>query len=177
MYNELAEVVRDRSLEKTVQEKKVGIAEYQITFPPGKLVALGLGSCVGVVLIDRVIGVSGMIHIMLPESRQFSHNDNPFKYADTGIPLLLEEVLKKGANKKNLFAKLAGGAQMFNTREGSTLLNIGEKNIDRSRQVLNELGIRITGEDTGGRVGRTMILDASLKKVFVRTIGRDSKEI
>jgi chemotaxis protein CheD len=82
-----------------------------------------------------------------------------------------------GAKRNNLHAKIAGGAQMFKSQSGSSLLNIGERNTEKTHEVLHSLGIRITGEDTGGTVGRTMILDCSLKKVFVRTVGSSPKEI
>lgn len=158
-------------------EYKVGIAQHKSCGPPCKIITLGLGSCVGVALIDRVTGVGGMVHVMLPDSRQFSNVSNPFKYADTGINLLLEEVLKLGARKSNIYAKLAGGAQMFKSQASASLLKIGERNVQKSREVLADLGIRITGEDTGGHVGRTMILDCSQKKVFVRTVGQPHREI
>lgn len=160
-----------------VLEYKVGIAEHKICTPPNKLITLGLGSCVGVVLLDRVSGKGGMIHVMLPDSTQFSKVPNPSKFADTGIPILLDELLKKGIKKYNLSAKLAGGAQMFKTQGRSSLLQIGKRNIEKCHEVLKQLGIKITGEDTGGSVGRTMILDCSAKKIYVRTVGSSPREI
>jgi chemotaxis protein CheD len=162
---------------EVVKEHKVGIAEHKIGTPPSKIITLGLGSCVGVVLLDKRTGVGGMLHIMLPDSKQFSNAVNPSKYADTGVPLLLEDVLKFGANKKNLNAKLAGGAQMFKSQSGSSLLNIGERNIIKCREILKKMRINITGEDVGGSIGRTMILDCSSKKIYVRTAGKSPREI
>lgn len=158
-------------------EHKVGIAQHKACRPPDRVVTLGLGSCVGIVLLDRVSGIGGMIHIMLPDSTQFSKVTNQAKYADTGIPLLLQEVLSMGARRKNLHVKMAGGSQMFKSHAGSSLLNIGERNIDKTYQVLQNLGLKITGKDVGGSVGRTLILDCSVKKVFVRTIGSSPREI
>ncbi len=162
---------------EVVKEYKVGIAEHKIGTPPSKIITLGLGSCVGVVLLDKRTGIGGMLHIMLPDSKQFSKAVNPSKYADTGVPLLLEEVLKLGANRNRLDAKLAGGAQMFKSQSGSSLLNIGERNIIKCREVLKKMKIKITGEDVGGSSGRTMILDCSYKKIYVRMVGNSPKEI
>lgn len=160
-----------------VKEYKIGISEHKVCSPPDKLITLGLGSCVGVVLLDRTNGIGGMIHVMLPDSTQFKSVPNPYKFADTGIPLLLEELLKKGTKKYNIYAKMAGGAQMFKTSAGSSLLKIGERNTAKCEEVLKDLGIRVTGQDTGGSVGRTMILDCEEKKTFVRTVGKSPKEI
>lgn len=158
-------------------DRKVGIAEAITCSSPNRLVALGLGSCIGVILFDVVYGIGGMAHIMLPESNNSAGNKRPYKYVDTAIPLLLQRVLRKGAKKYNLQAKVAGGAQMFRTMSSSSLLNIGERNVEKCYMVLDELNIRVTGKDTGGDFGRTMILDCLAKKVFVRTAGNKSKEI
>ncbi len=158
-------------------ECKVGIAECLTCTSPGRLIALGLGSCVGVTMLDVVKGIGGMAHIMLPESNGFKGSARQSKYVDTAIPLLLQKVLRKGARKSNLQVKLAGGAQMFKSMSNSSLLNIGERNVKKCYQVLNELNIKITGADTGGDMGRTMILDCSSKKVFVRTAGNNPREI
>jgi len=160
-----------------INEHKVGIAEMKVCKPPGKLVALGLGSCVGVTLLDVKSGIGGMLHVMLPENNQAADNLNPFKYADTGIPLLLEEVINLGAKKFNLEAKIAGGAQMFKSSSKTSLLNIGERNEIMCKKLLKDLNIKLTGIDTGGNSGRTMILDCSLHKVFVRTAGAQAREI
>jgi chemotaxis protein CheD len=158
-------------------EYKVGIAEGIICIPPGRLIALGLGSCVGVTILDVVNGIGGMAHIMLPESKVFTDNSRPFKFVDMALPLLLQKVLKQGAKRYNLQAKIAGGSLMFKSMSSSSLLNIGERNVNKCYKVLDELNIKITGTDTGGDCGRTMILDCSSRKVFVRTVGNNSKEI
>lgn len=160
------------------QELRVGIADWKVAKTPVSIITLGLGSCVGVTLYDYVQKIGGMVHIMLPDSTQFSKVTNPAKYADTGIKLLLNKMLAAGARKKNLQAKLVGGAQMFRTHQGdSNLLNIGQRNVEMCRQVLAELDIDIISADTGGNYGRTMILDTRDGTVRVRTVGRHMKVI
>lgn len=153
-------------------EIKVGIADCKTAKAPSRIITLGLGSCVGVTLFDPATKVGGLVHVMLPDSTQFKNKSNPAKYADTGIPLLLEMLLKMGARRYSLQAKLAGGAQMFNfsDKAGSTL-NIGMRNVEMAKKVLKELGIKIFGEDTGGNYGRTMILDTNTGEVIIRSVG------
>lgn len=81
---------------------KVGMADLKVCKEPDSLTTLGLGSCVGICLYDSVTKVSGMAHIMLPDSTQISRDRNPAKYADTGIALLIREMIKLGANQSRM---------------------------------------------------------------------------
>jgi chemotaxis protein CheD len=161
-----------------VKEIQVGIADFKVGRNPSVLITLGLGSCVGVSLYDAIQKVGGLIHIMLPRMAEFEKGFNkPAKFADTGIPLLLEEILKLGANRRLLEAKIAGGAQMFTGADQKFKLNIGERNIAVVRETLRNLGIRIAAEDVGGNRGRTMVLDTMTGRVMVRVPGSHVKEM
>lgn len=156
---------------------QVGIAEYKITKDPGRLITLGLGSCVGVSLYDPGSKIGGLLHLMLPDSTQFSNVTKPAKFADLGIPLLVQELQKKGSSGRLLQAKLVGGAQMFSGLDNSLVLNIGQRNVEKARSVLKALGIKILAEEVGGNKGRTMILDTADGKVTVRMLGNVQKVI
>lgn len=156
---------------------KVGMAEMQTAADPDSLITIGLGSCIGVCLWDPFIKLGGMVHIMLPDSTQSKAVQNKAKYADTGIMFLLEEMINNGAKKSRIIAKLAGGAQMFNFSQANELLRIGEKNIQAVRKSLNELGVRIAAEDTGGSYGRTIIFSTVDAKLLVRTVNQNLKII
>lgn len=158
-------------------EIQVGIADYKIARTPGRLITLGLGSCVGVSLYDPVVKIGGLLHVMLPDSTQFNSAARPAKFADLGIPLLVRELQKAGAADKRLQAKLVGGAQMFSGLDGMTALNIGQRNVEKSRSVLRELGIKILAEEVGGNRGRTMILDTADGRVTIRMLGSVQKVI
>lgn len=158
-----------------VREYQVGIADYKVTRQPHRLVTLGLGSCVGISLYDPVVRVGGLVHIMLPDSKQFSNVTKPAKFADLGIPLLVEELRRQGGQLRRLEAKLAGGAQMFSGQDRNFNFAIGERNVAMSRKVLQELGVRIVAEDVGGNRGRTMILDTATGQVTVRTLGNQAR--
>mgnify|MGYP000895449984 FL=1 len=156
-------------------ELKVGIADYKVARSPDNIITLGLGSCVGITLFDPNNKVGGMVHVMLADSTQFKNITNPAKFADLGIPLLLEEVLKFGARKTSLQAKIAGGAQMFTFADKTTSLNIGQRNVEMTKEMLKKLGIRLLAEDTGKNYGRTMILNTTTGEVTIRTIGSPLK--
>jgi len=160
-----------------VTEIQVGIAEYKVSRQPNRLITYSLGSCVGVSLYDPIARVGGLIHIMLPDSTQFNNITKPSKFADLGIPLLLNELRRQGARSANLQAKLAGGAQMFSGAHDKFEFNIGKRNAIMARQTLKNLGIKIVAEELGGNRGRTMILDTVDGQVFIRTRGSQIKVI
>ena len=92
---------------------KVGMADLNICKSPDIITTLGLGSCIGLTLYDPVTKIGGLVHYMLPDSTQMRNNSNIAKFADTGIDELLKQVLRAGANRTRLVAKIAGGAKMF----------------------------------------------------------------
>jgi chemotaxis protein CheD len=118
------------------------------------LVALGLGSCIGVALLDRASLVAGLAHVVLPESRE-GGAAVPGKFADTAVPELLRQVIALGAVKSRLSAVMVGGAQMFATGASGSL-DIGRRNEQAVRSALAVAGIPVTVAVTGGSAGRTM---------------------
>ncbi|MEG6520928.1 chemotaxis protein CheD [Desulfotomaculum sp. 1211_IL3151] len=164
-------------LSKGNAEIQVGIADYKVTASPYRLITLGLGSCVGVALYDSIAKVGGLLHIMLPDSKQFNNVSKPAKFADTGIPLMISEIKRKGGNASRLTAKLVGGAQMFSGLDEKFVLNIGQRNAVMTKNILSQLGIRVLAEELGGNRGRTMIFDTTTGQVTIRTIGTPLKVI
>lgn len=156
---------------------KVGISDYSTSKAPDTIITYGLGSCVGITLYDPVLKLGGLLHIMLPSSTQARNVDNLAKFADTGIPLMLEELISKGALKKRLVAKIAGGAQMFSFGSSSEIMNVGVRNTESVKSVLKNLAITIRAEDTGGTFGRTIELDLEAGKLKIRAITRGETEI
>lgn len=156
---------------------KVGMADLNVTNAPNELTTLGLGSCVGISLYDKVNKIAGLAHIMLPSSKEIRNNQNLAKFADTGIDELIRSMVKIGANRNNLVAKLAGGSQMFSFNSNNDILKIGQRNVIASTQKLKELNIKIISEDTGGNFGRTIVLKTTDGSLFIRTIGHGEKTI
>ncbi|MBQ9615076.1 MAG: chemotaxis protein CheD [Selenomonadaceae bacterium] len=156
---------------------RVGMADYKVGRAPSTLISYGLGSCIGVSLYDPQTKIGGLLHIMLPDSTQARASDNPAKFADTGIPLLLGDVLQLGASRSRLVAKLAGGAQMFAFANATDVMRVGSRNAESVKKLLRDLNIRVIAEDTGGNYGRTVQIDLETGIYKVKTIDKGEKEI
>ncbi len=156
---------------------KVGMADLKICKAPDAVTTLGLGSCVGVAVRDPVLKIGGLAHVMLPDSTRIKNNTNIYKFADTGIDELVRLLLKEGASKQRLVAKIAGGAQMFSFQNKSDMVRVGEQNVIASKKKLEELGIPILAEDTGSNYGRTVIFYPENGDFYIRAVGKDEKVI
>lgn len=156
---------------------KVGMADLKICHAPDAVTTLGLGSCVGVALYDKVSKVAGLVHVMLPDSTQVRQNQNRAKFADTGIDYLIEEMVTAGANKSLLTAKIAGGAQMFAFSGNSDMLRVGKRNVEAVKRKLSALGIRILAEDTGLNFGRTVEFYPETGDFVIKSVGKPMRTI
>ena len=131
-----------------------------------ELVAIGLGSCIGLALIDRSAGVAGLAHVVLPESGGAAGPAG--KFADLAVPELLDQVQKAGARKDKLEAVLVGGAKMFALGAG---MDIGSRNEAAVREALSAHRLRVRATATGGNAGRTMRVLAGAGTVNVHEAG------
>ena len=156
---------------------KVGMADLQVSKHPCKLTTLGLGSCVGIALYDPKTKITGLAHVMLPTSSISISRENKAKFADEAIEEMLYRMLRIGAKKSDIVAKIAGGAQMFKIENSSDIIRIGTKNVIFTKEKLNELGIEIVAEDTGGNYGRSIEFYSSDGKMLVKTLGHGTKYI
>lgn len=91
------------------------------------------------------------------------------RFADRAIPMLIERIINRGAEKKNIIAKIAGGAHMFTTIKDRSIMDIGNRNIEAVREILDNYGIEIKAEDVGANIGRTVMFDISSGKFEVKT--------
>ena len=153
----------------------VGISDMKTCHAPGELITYALGSCVGICMIDAVTGVAGMAHIMLPDSKAIQSDQNKMKFADTGIELLYNELIKNGAVPSRLTAKIAGGANMFGTI--SNTMSIGDRNVDATKKQLAKLGVPIMAEDTGLNYGRTIKFNCEDGSLLVMSSLKGNKTI
>ncbi len=156
---------------------KVGMADLNVAKSPDKLMTLGLGSCIGIVLYDSVAKVGGLAHIMLPDSTQIKNNANLAKFADTAIIVLIENMTKIGASRSRLVAKIAGGAQMFDFKQTSDIMRVGYRNDIATRKILETLRIPLIADDTGENYGRTIELHTNTGMLLIKTINHGTKEI
>ena len=156
---------------------KVGMADLKTCLPPNGVTTLGLGSCVGVAIRDKNNKVGGLAHVMLPDSTVIANQTNVAKFADTGVAELVSQMEKLGASRRNMVAKIAGGATMFATTVGRASMNVGERNVEAVKKKLKELGIPILAEDTGANYGRTVIFYPETGEYVIRAVGKPEKSI
>ncbi len=157
----------------------VGIGHLVGAAAPTRLRAL-LGSCVGLVLYDRVNKLGGLAHVVLPTSRGVL--DTPGKYADTAVPALIAEIERRGGRsaRGRLIAKLIGGACMFQiqaTQNSHPGLNVGQQNHEALDRILTALAIPIVARDVGGATGRRLTLDTATGAVTIKAPGGQDYEI
>lgn len=157
------------------KEIKVGIADYKVGKVPDRLITIGLGSCIGIAILDKKNGIGGLAHIMLPCSSNFNNVSNPIKFADLAIPILIDEMVKLGANVRELKAKIAGGASMFNFADSKVNMDIGARNASAVKEALKNKRIPIISEDTGGTKGRTITFDTLTGDLHIKTVGEGIK--
>ncbi|MDD4190486.1 MAG: chemotaxis protein CheD [Mangrovibacterium sp.] len=121
-----------------------------------------LGSCVAVCLFDVRGKRGGMNHYMLP----FWNGEGleTPRYGNVAIPKLIFEMLDGGSRKKDLTAKVFGGASVLS--EGGSVFQTGEKNIVVALRLLEEFGIPVVASSTGGSRGRRIWFNPSTGEVL-----------
>jgi len=137
------------------------------------LISTVLGSCVAVCLWDRRTRIGGMNHYLLPGT----HEDSPGN-ADRGytsVRMLIRALLNRGADKAHLEAKIFGGCNAL--YQHNDLYEIGKRNVDIARKILNEHDIAIVAADTGGALGRKIAFNTGTGKVRMRLLRKTAVEI
>ena len=126
-----------------------------------------LGSCLGLVLYERRLKIGGLAHIVLPRAPA-GHSDLPGKFADTAVPALIRKMEQlAGGATLNPCAKIAGGANMFNSPAANT---IGDQNIEAIERLLQEMRIPIVARHLRGECGRRMTLDTATGTVTIDVV-------
>ena len=158
----------------------VNISDMKMAQGADVLVTYALGSCIGICLYDPVKKIGALGHIMLP----VAHNEEDaktkkFRFANTCIPEMLNQMIKSGCNKRSIVAKIAGGATMFKlvnasnpNTSNSNINRIGSQNIEAVKEGLKNAGIKLVAEDTGADYARTVFFDTDSGKVTVKSCNR-----
>jgi chemotaxis protein CheD len=135
---------------------KISPGEYYFTDKDMVIVTV-LGSCVSACIRDSVTGIGGMNHFMLPDSAS-ADKDSPvsesMRYGTYAMEVLINQLLRNGARRENLEAKIFGGG---NVLKSFTTMNVGDRNAIFVRKFLKEERIRVTSED---------LLDIYPRKVY-----------
>jgi chemotaxis protein CheD len=134
-------------------ERRIHIVqgEFKVSNDPDVVVSTLLGSCVAACIRDPAAGVGGMNHFLLPGDDGRAHDHEAERYGDYLMELLINGLMKRGAQRDRLEAKLFGGARMM-----SGLSDIGKKNAEFAERYLQHEGIAVVGRDLGGERGRRL---------------------
>jgi len=142
--------------------------EYYVTSDDMVLTTV-LGSCVSACLRDSVSGIGGMNHFMLPDAADplFFDAAAAMRYGAHAMQVLLGEVVRAGARRERLEAKVFGGGAVL---ASMTLLNIGERNADFVLRYLLDERIRIAAQDLRGKLPRRINFFPFSGRVTVRKL-------
>ncbi|GAB7078647.1 chemotaxis protein CheD [Megalodesulfovibrio paquesii] len=152
----------------------IGVGEFSASRIPGEdLKTFALGSCVAIILYDSSCKVAGMAHVALPDSsiNRSKSSELPGYFADTAVPALLAAVSQANAGKlpPGLHARLAGGASVL---RGPDQFQIGKRNLAAVRNALAKYRVRISGEEVGGSISRTVSVDLHSGSISIHSPGR-----
>jgi chemotaxis protein CheD len=126
--------------------------EWKVSNDPAVVLSTVLGSCVAACLRDPVAGVGGMNHFLLPGSVDaLAQGGDVSRYGVHLMELLINGLLKQGARRDRLEAKIFGGAKTI-----ASFSNVGQQNADFATRFLRDEGIQIVGSSTGGDAGRKL---------------------
>lgn len=146
---------------------KILPGEYYFT-RKDMLIVTVLGSCVSACIRDRVTGIGGMNHFMLPDG---GDADSPvsasMRYGTYAMEVLINDLLKSGARRENLEAKVFGGG---NVLRGFTAINVGERNAQFVRHYLHAENIRVVAEDLNDVHPRKVYYFPRTGKVLVKKL-------
>jgi chemotaxis protein CheD len=136
--------------------RTVSIGEWIVSSDPDDIIkTYALGSCIAVLVYDTELIIAGMIHIALPDSSIDPERARarPGYFADSGLPAMIEELKKRGAVRRHVWVKLAGGASVM---DPGGLFDIGKRNILAAKRILWDSSLGPVAEDTGGALSRTV---------------------
>ena len=125
--------------------------EFKISSDPGLLLSTILGSCVSVCLHDPVAQIGGMNHFLLPFGEGDGTN-RPVRYGLFAMEMLINALMKEGAKKSRMQAKLFGGAKISND-----FRDIGQSNVAFARDFIATEGIQSLAESLGGGNARRVV--------------------
>lgn len=156
----------DRSFE--CEAAKILPGEYYYTKKPMLIVTV-LGSCVAACIRDRVSGIGGMNHFMLPDGAGDPTNpaSTSMRYGAYAMEMLINQILKAGGRRENLEAKVFGGG---NVLQGFTHMNVGERNAQFVRTFLHNENIRVLAEDLNDIYPRKVYFFPATGRVLVKKL-------
>ena len=127
-----------------------------------------LGSCIAACMYDPVAKIGGMNHFMLPEATD-PHDPTSTRYGVNAMEMLITDLMKIGARRGRLEAKIFGGGHVLKIRE--SLDGVPQRNIDFVREFLSAENLPIVSEDVGGYHPRRVLFQISSGRALVKRLG------
>lgn len=148
----------------------VRLGEVKVGTDNDVLLAVGLGSCVGIALYDARVKVGGLAHVMLPFPTKSKRFPPPGRFASTAVEYLIDHMVVSGAERRRLFARLVGGAAMFDGVLNDDGPALGTRNVEAAREALAKAGIAIQSEEVGANFGRTVHFHIEDGRIVITTV-------
>jgi chemotaxis protein CheD len=150
---------------------KILPGEYYVTIH-NELIVTVLGSCVSACVRDKIFGIGGMNHFMLPANKgedisSFNAIGESTRYGNFAMEQMINDILKNGGRRKNLEIKVFGGGRVL---KNMTTLDIGQKNIDFIMQYIKDESLSLTAEDLGDVYPRKVLFFPTTGKVRVKKL-------
>jgi chemotaxis protein methyltransferase CheR len=145
------------------------VGEVHVSHEPVWITTI-LGSCVAVCMYDEVLGIGGMNHFMLLESK--TDKANGAYLGIHAMELLINEIMKQGGERRRLKAKFFGGASVVKLADNFG--NVGKRNVQFAEDFLKTNGIPIIAQHTGGGCGMSVQFHSVTAKVFVQHLDRNN---
>ncbi len=170
-FNETNHRYYDQRTEETVINIFSG--NCYVTDQPGEVVVTILGSCIAACMRDPIAHVGGMNHFLLPASGDIDEG-NSFRFGLFAMEQLINELMKRGAQKERLEIKLFGGG---NVLQNNSKDPVGDRNIAFVREFLHKEGLEIAAEDLGGNYPRRVHYYTDSGRVLLRKLRREEDSI
>ena len=151
-----------------IDAAKILPGEYYVTKRNMVLVTV-LGSCVAACMRDRVSGIGGMNHFMLPDMIRDENDPTSVsaRYGAYAMEMMINQLLKMGARRSNLEAKIFGGGDVM---RGMVTANMGERNAEFALDYLHAEGIAVVGQDLLEDYARKVYFFPNSGRVLVKKI-------
>ena len=151
-----------------MEASKIVPGEYYVTRREMVLVTV-LGSCVAACIRDKESGIGGMNHFMLPNS---THDNNSWisasaRYGAYAMEVMINQILKQGAKRENLEAKLFGGGAVI---KNMSAMNVGDDNAKFALDYLRREKIPVVAKDLLGSFPRKVYYFPHSGKVLVKKL-------
>lgn len=150
---------------------KILPGEYYVT-PHDEAITTVLGSCVSACIRDKVIGIGGMNHFMLPANKSMSKAEvsvmsDAARYGNFAMEKMINDILSHGGSRENLEIKIFGGGRVLQNMQ---TLDVGNGNIKFVRDYISTENLNLVGEDVGDVFPRKVIYFPATGRVKVKKL-------